>query len=50
MERLEVELAQARRHGRRLAIVSLNIDRFKFINDTSDTPWRTICCSRWPCA
>ncbi len=33
IERLELELAQARRHGRRLAIVSLNLDRFKFIND-----------------
>ncbi|MEX0879406.1 MAG: EAL domain-containing protein [Thermoanaerobaculia bacterium] len=33
MERLELELAQARRHERRLAIVSLNLDRFKFIND-----------------
>ncbi len=33
MERLEVELAQARRHKRRLAIVFLDIDGFKFIND-----------------
>ena len=33
LERLELELAQSRRHERRLAIVSLNLDRFKFIND-----------------
>ncbi len=34
LERLEQELAQARRHHRRLAIVYLDVDRFKFINDT----------------
>src|SRR5678815_2474312 len=34
LERLEVELAQARRHHRRLAIVYMDVDRFKFINDT----------------
>jgi diguanylate cyclase (GGDEF)-like protein len=34
LERLEIELAQARRHQRRLAIVYLDVDRFKFINDT----------------
>jgi diguanylate cyclase (GGDEF)-like protein/PAS domain S-box-containing protein len=34
LERLEIELAQARRHHRRLAIVYLDVDRFKFINDT----------------
>ncbi len=34
LERLEMELAQARRHHRRLAIVYLDVDRFKFINDT----------------
>jgi diguanylate cyclase (GGDEF)-like protein/PAS domain S-box-containing protein len=33
MERLELELAQSRRHDRKLAIVSLNVDGFKFVND-----------------
>ena len=34
LERLERELAQSRRHGRRLAVVYLDVDRFKLINDT----------------
>jgi diguanylate cyclase (GGDEF)-like protein/PAS domain S-box-containing protein len=34
MERLELALAQSRRHGRRLAVVYLDVDRFKLINDT----------------
>jgi diguanylate cyclase (GGDEF)-like protein/PAS domain S-box-containing protein len=34
LERLELALAQARRHGRRLAIVYLDLDRFKLVNDT----------------
>lgn len=33
LERLRLQLAQARRHSRRLAIVSLDLDHFKFIND-----------------
>jgi diguanylate cyclase (GGDEF)-like protein len=33
MERLESELAQARRHARKLAVVYLDLDGFKFIND-----------------
>ncbi|MGH9367935.1 MAG: putative bifunctional diguanylate cyclase/phosphodiesterase, partial [Thermoanaerobaculia bacterium] len=34
LERLELALAQARRHSRRLAIVYLDLDRFKLVNDT----------------
>jgi diguanylate cyclase (GGDEF)-like protein len=32
--RLRQELAQARRHGRQLAVLFLDLDRFKHINDT----------------
>ena len=34
MERLRLQLAEARRQNRRFAIVYLDLDRFKFINDT----------------
>jgi diguanylate cyclase (GGDEF)-like protein/PAS domain S-box-containing protein len=34
LERLELALAQARRHGRRLAVLYIDLDRFKLINDT----------------
>jgi diguanylate cyclase (GGDEF)-like protein len=34
MERFRQQLAEARRQNRRLAIVYLDLDRFKFINDT----------------
>ena len=34
MERLGLELAEARRHTRRFAIAYLDLDHFKFINDT----------------
>ena len=34
MERLRRQLAEARRQKRRLAVVYLDLDRFKFINDT----------------
>jgi diguanylate cyclase (GGDEF)-like protein/PAS domain S-box-containing protein len=34
MERLRQELAEARRQNRRLAIVYVDLDRFRFINDT----------------
>jgi diguanylate cyclase (GGDEF)-like protein/PAS domain S-box-containing protein len=34
MDRLDVDVAQARRHGRRLAVVYLDIDFFKYINDS----------------
>ena len=33
-QRLEHALAQAQRHGRRLAVLFLDLDRFKVINDT----------------
>jgi diguanylate cyclase (GGDEF)-like protein/PAS domain S-box-containing protein len=33
-QRLEHALAQAQRHGRRLAVLFLDLDRFKLINDT----------------
>ena len=33
MERLETELAQSRRYGRKLAVVHLDLDAFKFVND-----------------
>jgi diguanylate cyclase (GGDEF)-like protein/PAS domain S-box-containing protein len=33
IERLETELAQSRRYGRRLAVVHLDLDGFKFVND-----------------
>ena len=34
MERFRLQLAEARRQKRRLAVVYLDLDRFKFINDT----------------
>ena len=34
MERLQLELAQARRHKRNLAVVYLDLDSFKFVNDS----------------
>jgi diguanylate cyclase (GGDEF)-like protein/PAS domain S-box-containing protein len=34
MERLEHALVQAGRHGRRLAVMFIDLDRFKFINDS----------------
>ena len=34
MERLRLQLAQARRQNRKLSIVYLDLDRFKFVNDT----------------
>jgi diguanylate cyclase (GGDEF)-like protein/PAS domain S-box-containing protein len=34
LERLELALAQSRRHHRRLALVYLDLDRFKLVNDT----------------
>jgi diguanylate cyclase (GGDEF)-like protein/PAS domain S-box-containing protein len=33
MERLETELAQSRRYDRKLAVVHLDLDAFKFVND-----------------
>ena len=33
MERLETELAQSRRYERKLAVVHLDLDEFKFVND-----------------
>jgi diguanylate cyclase (GGDEF)-like protein/PAS domain S-box-containing protein len=33
LERLETELAQSRRYGRRLAVVHLDVDGFKYVND-----------------
>ncbi len=33
MERLETELAQSRRYERKLAVVHLDLDSFKFVND-----------------
>jgi len=34
MERLRLQLAQAKRQNRRLSIVYFDLDRFKFVNDT----------------
>ncbi|OGW40131.1 MAG: hypothetical protein A2010_07870 [Nitrospirae bacterium GWD2_57_9] len=34
MDRLELELAQAERNGNRLAVLHIDLDRFKVINDT----------------
>jgi diguanylate cyclase (GGDEF)-like protein/PAS domain S-box-containing protein len=34
LDRLDVDLAQAKRHGRRLAVVYLDIDFFKYVNDS----------------
>ncbi len=34
MERLQLELAQAKRHKRKLAVVYLDLDSFKFVNDS----------------
>ncbi len=33
LERLEIELAQSRRYDRKLAVVHLDLDGFKFVND-----------------
>ncbi len=43
LERLRQQLAEARRQNRRLAIVYLDLDRFKFINDTLGAQhWRPL--------
>jgi diguanylate cyclase (GGDEF)-like protein/PAS domain S-box-containing protein len=34
LDRLDVDLAQAKRHGRRLAVVYIDIDFFKYVNDS----------------
>ena len=34
LDRLDVDLAQAKRHGRKLAVVYLDIDFFKYVNDS----------------
>ena len=34
LDRLDVDLAQARRHGRNLAVIYIDIDFFKYVNDS----------------
>ena len=34
LDRLDVDLAQAKRHGRKLAVVYVDIDFFKYVNDS----------------
>jgi diguanylate cyclase (GGDEF)-like protein/PAS domain S-box-containing protein len=34
LDRLDVDLAQAKRHGRNLAVIYLDIDFFKYVNDS----------------
>ena len=34
LDRLDVDVAQARRHGRKLAVVYIDVDFFKYVNDS----------------
>jgi PAS domain S-box-containing protein len=54
--RLSLALTSAREQGRHHAMMYLDLDQFKLVNDTSDTPQatsscaRSACCSRNGCA
>ena len=47
-EQLELALARARRSGLAVAILCIDLDRFKEINDRSATRSGTTSSSRWP--
>ncbi len=47
-QRLEQCLAEAQRRTGRFALLYLDLDRFKRVNDTLDTPSATGCCRRSP--
>jgi len=47
MDRLEQALTRAPRHARQLAVIFLDLDRFKVINDTLGHDAAIVCCKRW---
>jgi PAS domain S-box-containing protein len=46
--RLQAALAQAQLTGEKVAVLFIDLDRFKTINDTWATTSATACCARWP--
>ncbi len=49
-ERLAAELELARSTRQRVALVYIDLDNFKTLNDTLATRQATGCCARWPAA
>lgn len=47
LDRLQVELRRAARDGRALAVIHLNLDGFRRVNDTLGHAVGTRCCARW---
>lgn len=45
--RLDEEIGRAARSATSLALLALDVDRFKSLNDTGGTPWEMPCCEAW---
>ena len=48
VEALQQEMASAHRGGKSFAVLYLDLDHFKDVNDTLGIPSVTCCCKRWP--